>query len=119
LFAVGASLIAWTRVHSTGDAISILLFSCLCWINCTAIEQWEHELGGWPIGLAAACVGIAALLLPLLHRPVLGEAEIASALAFVVLDRARRHFSADAMRVLADVALLSPVFFLPLAGVQL
>ena len=130
LFALGASLAALSRIRSTGDAVSILLFSCLCWINCVAIEQWEQRdpfgsrapllsrLCGWPIGAAAACVALAALLLPLLHRPVLGEAETASALAFVLLDRARRHFSADTLRVLADAALLSPVFFLPVAGVS-
>jgi hypothetical protein len=33
-----------------------------------------------------------------------------------LLDRGRRRFSADALRVLADAALLSPVLFLPLAG---
>jgi len=49
-------------------------------------------------------------------RPILGGAEAASAIAFVILDRERLKLSADALRVLADVALLSPVFFLPLAG---
>jgi hypothetical protein len=124
LFALGATLAAWTRVHSAGDAASILIFSCLCWINCVAIEKWEHsekwehrEVPGWPIGFAAAMVGAAALLLPLLHRPVLGEAETASAFAFVLLDRGRWRFSIDALRVLADVALLTPLVFLPLFGV--
>jgi hypothetical protein len=41
---------------------------------------------------------------------------MASALAFVFLDFRRRRLSADALRVLADVALLTPVVFLPLAG---
>ncbi len=119
LFALGASLAALSRIRSVGDAVSILLFSCLCWINCVAIEQWEQrDPFGWPIGAAAACVALAALLLPLLDRPVLGEAEMASALAFVLLDRARRHLSTDMLRVLADAALLSPVFFLPVAGVS-
>jgi hypothetical protein len=62
------------------------------------------------------CVCAAAFLLLYEHRPVLGGAEMASALAFLLLDRARFRFSADALRVLADAALLSPVFFLPLAG---
>jgi len=39
-----------------------------------------------------------------------GGAEMASALAFLLLDRGRRRFSADALRVLADAALLSPCY---------
>ena len=42
---------------------------------------------------------------------------MASALAFLLLDRGRRRFSADALRALADAALLSPLLFLPIAGV--
>jgi len=138
LFALGASIATWTKVQSTADTLSILLFSCLCWINCVAIEHWENERwqsAGWsrqagdepkevgaflglPIGVAALFVGVAALLFLSEHRPVIGGAETASALAFVWLDRARRRLSADALRVLADVALLSPIFFLPLAGMR-
>ena len=96
----------------------MLLFSCLCWINCAAIEQWEHGGGGFPIGAFAAGVGLAAVALLPQHRPMLGGAEIASALAFVCLDRSRLRLSADALRVLADAALLSPIFFLPLTGIR-
>jgi hypothetical protein len=117
LFALGASLEAWTKIRTAADVITVLLFSCLCWINCAAIEKWESSGGiEWPVGAAALCVGAAAFLLLYEHRPVLGGAEMASALAFLLLDRGRRRFSADALRVLADAALLSPVLFLPIAG---
>lgn len=116
LFALGASLAAWGRVRSAEDFETIFLFSCLCWINCVAISQWEHRQFVWPIGAAAMCVAVAAVILLYQHRPVLSGAETASALAFVLLDRGRDRLSRDALRVLADVALLSPVFFLPLAG---
>jgi hypothetical protein len=117
LFALGASLEAWTKIRTAADVITVLLFSCLCWINCAAIEKWESCRGiEWPVGAAAVCVGAAAFLLLYEHRPVLGGAEMASALAFLLLDRGRRRFSADALRVLADAALLSPVLFLPIAG---
>jgi len=121
LFALGASLAAWAKIQSAADVVTILLFSCLCWINCVAIEQWEHRphAGAWPIGAAALCVAAAALILVHQHRPVLGGAETASALAFVLLDRRRNRLSADALRVLADVALLSPILFLPLASLPL
>jgi len=112
LFALGASLIAWERVASAADVGTILLFSGLCWINCVAIEKWEHRRARWPVGAAALCVAAAAVVLLSRDRPVLSAAEAASALAFVLLDRMRNRLSPDAMRVLADVALLSPVFFL-------
>lgn len=116
LFAVGASLAAWGQVRSAVDVATIVLFSCLCWINCIAIDQWEREDSVLPVGLAAAFVAAAALALLYLNRPVLSGAETASALGFILLDRGRGRLSRDAVRVLADVALLSPLLFLPLAG---
>jgi len=130
LFALGASLAAWNHLRSAEDALSILLFCCLCWVNCFAIEYWERvgttqpfangELSttAWPVGIAAMCVGIAALILLHQHRPVLSGAEAASALGLALLDRGRHRFTADALRVLADVALLSPILFLPVAGMR-
>lgn len=123
LFALGASLAAWGEIRSAADFAAIFLFSCLCWINCMAIEQWERRsFNHWPIGATAMLVAGGAALLLYDHRPVLGGAEVASALAFVFLDglvtsgRGQHRLSGDALRVLADVALLSPVVFLPLAG---
>ncbi len=116
LFALGASLAAWSRIRSAADVATILLFSCLCWINCAAIEKWEHRHRAWPVSLAATCVAAAAVLLLYRERPVLSGAETASAVAFVLLDLGRNRLSKDALRVLADVALLSPALFLPIAG---
>jgi hypothetical protein len=112
LFALGATLSAWTNVRTAVDIGTIVLFSCLCWINCVAIEHWEGE-SEWPIAAPAGFVAVAAAMLLFSSRPVLGGAVAASALCFVLLDSARRHFSRDALRVLADVALLSPLFLLP------
>ena len=117
LFALGASLAAWNHLRSIADVIPILLFSCLCWINCAAIEQWERgDSTGSRIGAAALCVALAAAFLLHQQRPVLSGALTASALGFVMLDHWRRRLTADALRVLADVALLSPILFLPIAG---
>lgn len=119
LFGLGATLSAWPNVRTAVDIEAILLFSCLCWINCIAIEHWESAgESKWPIAAAAGCVALAAVLLLFSSRPVLGGAVAASALCFVLLDRARRRFSRDALRVLADVALLSPLFLLPVAGMH-
>lgn len=118
IFGLGASLAAWTRVETSYDVLTVVLFACLCWINCAAISEWEHGSGRWPIGILAACVGVAAITMLHRERPVLAGAEAASAVAFIMLDRSRLKLSADALRVLADVALLSPVLFLPLAGAR-
>ena len=117
LFGLGATVSAWANVRTAVDIEAIALFSCLCWINCVAIEHWEGE-SKWPVAAAAGFVALAAALLLFSSRPVLGGAVAASALCFVLLDRARRHFSSDALRVLADVALLSPLFLLPVAGMH-
>jgi hypothetical protein len=117
LFGLGATLSAWPNVHTATDIEAIILFSCLCWINCVAIENWEGE-SRWPISAAAGFVALAAIMLLFSSRPILGGAVAASALCFVLLDCARRHFSRDALRVLADVALLSPLFLLPVAGMH-
>lgn len=118
LFALGATLAAWTHVRTAADVLTVVFFSCLCWMNCAAIEHWESGSRGWSVGALAAGVGLAALLCLHQQRPILGAAETASALAFVLLDRSRMRLSADALRVLADVALLSPIVFLPLAGIR-
>jgi hypothetical protein len=117
LFGLGATLSAWPNVRTAADMEAIALFSCLCWINCVAIEHWEGE-SKWPIAAAAGFVALAAVTLLFSSRPVLGGAVAASALCFVLLDCARRRFSRDALRVLADVALLSPLFLLPVAGMR-
>jgi hypothetical protein len=116
LFALGVTVATWNRVRSAVDVETILLFSCLCWINCVAIDQWENGRSRWPISAASLAVGVAALVLLHQNRPMLSGAEAASALAFVFLDRGRNRFTADALRVLADVALLTPILFLPVAG---
>ncbi len=118
IFALGASLAAWTRVETRADVLTVILFSSLCWINCVGIEQWEDGQSRLPIGVLAGCVGLAAILILFRDRPVLAGAEACSAIAFVLLDRGRRKFSADALRVLADAALLSPIVFLPIAGLR-
>jgi len=116
LFALGASLVAWGKVKTAADVATILLFSGLCWMNCVAIQRWEEERLDWSPRIAAIVLGCAAGGLLFAHRPILGGAELASAFAFLLLSHVRRRLSADAVRVLADVALLSPLLFLPLAG---
>jgi len=114
LFGLGASLAAWPGVQTTSDVLAILLFSGLCWMNCVAIDDWErgHELRPSVIAVAGLVAVVAACLLHG-HRPILGAAETAGALGLILLDRLQRRCSPEALRVLADVVLLTPILFLP------
>ena len=119
LFTLGASLATWGHIRSGTDIAIIALFGALCWINCAAIEQWEaRSLAAWPVREASIAVGLVALVFLYDRRPIVSGAETASAFAFVMLDHAKRRLSADALRVLADVALLTPLLFLPVAGLR-
>lgn len=119
LFALGSSLAAWGHVRSPVDVATIVLFCMLCWINCAAIEVWEQRgLSEWPVRLVAIAVGLVAMMFLYDQRPILAGAETASAFAFVALDRAKHRLSPEALRVLADIALLTPALFLPIAGLR-
>jgi hypothetical protein len=114
LFGLGASLAAWPGVRTASDVLAILLFSVLCWMNCAAIDDWERGHALRPSVIAAA--GVVALIAACLlrnQRPILGAAETAGALGLVVLDRLQHRCSPQALRVLADVVLLTPIVFLP------
>jgi hypothetical protein len=117
VFALGVSLTAWPMVHTWVDILAIAQFSVLCWLNCVAIEDWEGGRSAQPAVIAgSACVALIAVLVLREQRPVIACAEVASAFALVAVDRYRSRMSPDAMRVLADVALLSPILFLHVAG---
>ncbi|MCU1338061.1 MAG: hypothetical protein JWO19_3642 [Bryobacterales bacterium] len=119
LFGMGASLAAWPGVQTTSDVLAILLFSCVCWMNCAAIDDWERGDELRPSVIAAAgLVAVTAACLLQDHRPILGGAETAGALGLVLVDRMRRRYSTQALRVLADVVLLTPIVFLPAVWVR-
>lgn len=114
VFALGASLAAWSHVHGTADVLAIGLFSLLCWMNCTAIEDWERgEPARAAVVVAAGLVALASVLFLREQRPIIGCAETAGALGLMLLDRSRGRLSVEAQRVLADVVLLTPLLLLP------
>ena len=113
LFALGTSLPAWGSVRSPHDALTVVLFSILCWVNCIAIEQWENGPARLPVSVIAGIIAVGGLVLLHHDRPILAGAESASLFALVLLDGMHHKLSRDALRVLADVALLTPLVFLP------
>ncbi|MBC8126355.1 MAG: hypothetical protein H8M99_04305 [Gloeobacteraceae cyanobacterium ES-bin-144] len=100
-----------------------LCFAMLCVLNISAIDLWEHAarsadletkaFNELTLTLPLTLLGAASLLYAAMDeeqssRPFFYSILTAAALLYV-LNRARARFSMDALRVLADVALLIPV----------
>jgi hypothetical protein len=125
LFAAASALPAWdeARRRAMGmprhHPLLLLcpLFAVLCWLNCVAIEDWEHHRGGRRIRLLAILTIAAscAALFELMSHPArwLAVATILSSVLFLVLDRSR--LTAAGRRIAADLALLTPLL-LPIAA---
>ncbi|MGH9678524.1 MAG: hypothetical protein ACRD4Y_01095 [Candidatus Acidiferrales bacterium] len=134
IFAAGAAIPAWTRAVESQALLlpAVLLFAALCGLNCIAIECWEHHRGErrwkkppyWLIRWADVriariaaflilCVGCAGAFGP--HSAgqteLLGASAVSLAL-LAALDWQSNALSPQALRVLADAALLTPAFFL-------
>jgi hypothetical protein len=132
LFATGTALATWSRTELSHSfmIVPVLLFTTLCWLNCTAVEYWEwkddgggndaspHPVTLWlgrnlhTISFAIVLCGTVGLCwFPARLQPILA-ASLVSAATLFWLDRNRDRFSPDAQRVLVDVTLLSPALFL-------
>jgi hypothetical protein len=119
LFAAASALPAWdeARRRAMGmprqHPLLLLcpLFAALCWLNCVAIEDWEHHRAGRRIQrlatltIAASC----AALFELMNRPAccVALAAILSGALFLLLDHSR--LKAGGRRIAADLALLTPL----------
>jgi hypothetical protein len=134
IFAGGAAIPAWIHGGAVRNALlpQMLLFAGLCALNCIAIESWEHNRGErqwrkrpyWLIRLADTRIEMIAAVLILCAcsiafivsrngiRADSAAASIISLLILMAIERRSNHLSPQAMRVLADAALLTPVVFL-------
>ncbi len=130
-FACGTSMIAYAfTTFSVWDFVrsrELISFGVLCILNISAIDHWEHSRRSVDPEIKAT--DELALTLPLVllggstlvfaaqdhemtSRPFYYAILTGSALLYI-LNRNRSRFSMDALRVLADVALLVPfVIFL-------
>jgi hypothetical protein len=134
IFAAGAAIPAWTHGTESRKALipAALLFAGLCGLNCIAIECWEHHRGERPwkkrpywliqwadsriVRIAAvliACAGFLGFFGPhIAARMELFGAYVVSLSLIAALDWRSDDLSPQVLRVLADAALLTPVFFL-------
>jgi hypothetical protein len=132
IFAAGVALPAWSRLAARRWEFFVLavLFAAVCALNCVAIEEWEgmreRDAGGGSRPLPTNSTGsgrfaialaiCAALLAPVVRLrgefSAIGAAIAFSAVLILILDLARERISADALRVLVDVALLVPALLI-------
>ncbi len=134
LFALGTCFPVWEHMTQGLGLLlaSYLLYTALCWMNCAAIEfeEWNrlrHRRSGSPhpwtiwmghhftlLSLLAAAVALCLIASGFGHRGWhLLAAELLSALLFAWIHRKGESLSMDHFRVLVDVALFTPLFFLP------
>jgi hypothetical protein len=134
IFAAGAAIPAWIHAEGLRNSLmpEVLLFAGLCALNCLSIECWEHNRGElrwekrpyWLVRLVDTRIEIAATILILCAcsiiffasrngiRAEMAEASILSLLCLMAVERRSNHFSPQALRILADAALLTPALFL-------
>jgi hypothetical protein len=125
LFTTACVLPAWSRTNARTAFCSLLMpavfFALLAWLNCHAIERWESSPKPFAkpqILLFASLLALlgllsATVLSPIQPRPAaLLAAGAASALLLALLDRLRNRLTPLALRVAADLVLLTPVFLL-------
>jgi hypothetical protein len=132
-FSYGTAMTAHLNIGTEGIfhllfSREMLSFAALCTVNISAIHFWEqsrqsadpdfkaaHELAvTLPLALlAGACLLFAVLDQETTRRPLYYAVMMSAALLFV-LNHRRERFSIDALRVLADLALVAPfpVFWL-------
>ena len=133
LFALGTCFPVWEQMTDgvTTLVAAYVLFTALCWTNCAAIEyaEWNRlrrRLFGLPhpwtvwmgrhfmlLSVVAAALALC-LMVSGFARPQwqLLTAELLSALLFALIRYKEESLSIDQFRVLVDVALFTPIFFL-------
>ena len=132
LFAAATAVPAWARITGYNFllASSVILFAILCWLNCVAIENWErrdsdavevpHRTTLWAgrhlqlLAMATALIAATLAFAVPVSRALfaLYLASASSALLFFWLARSERRLTTTQLRIAADAALLTPLFFL-------
>jgi hypothetical protein len=125
IFAAGTTLPVWSqpRGFSWSELSAWALFGLLCVLNCVAIECWENQgasggqsaivpwangrVGWFAVGLAALSL-VATFLVGVSDAAGVAMAMAMAAILTLALHLVRRRLSSDAIRVLADAALLVP-----------
>ncbi len=101
----------------------VALFATVCFLNCAFITKWERDsqdlrersslLNSFPglitrLGVACVVVAVVASVVCVAAATTLAVPVAVSALLLAILDRRESRPSTDALRVAADVVLLTP-----------
>jgi hypothetical protein len=127
LFTAGCALPAFSRAAVQGSmplwplSAAMVFFALLAWLNCHAIERWESDPSAdasrvffLPSLLALLGLLLAFLLfIPEPRSAALVASGAVSALLLALLERKRNSLSPLALRVAADLVLLTPLALLP------
>jgi len=125
-FAYGTAMLAFAHTGFEGDKLlkspELICFVVLCILNISAIDLWEHANHSSDLEIKATdelaltlpltLLGAAALVFALKESEITTRpffyAILTGAALLQILNRTRARYSPDALRVLADVALLVP-----------
>lgn len=127
VFGAGVTLSVWAQTASFQLLLTTFLFAALCSLNCLLIAVWERRvdraqqqpslaltLPHLPILLPPTLIlfSLSTLALtPFLPYPLTLSLSLAAALLWL-LNAYQEAFSRESLRVLADVALLTPLVYL-------
>jgi hypothetical protein len=125
LFTTACTLPAFSRAAVQGShalwplSVGAAFFALLAWLNCHAIDRWESEpsLSNSGISTPAFILAVAGLPVAYMLQPrfaALITVGAASALLLAILDRFRSRLTPLALRVAADLVLLTPLSLLAL-----
>jgi hypothetical protein len=132
VFACATAVPAWSRLAAPQRpllASIIFVFAALCWLNCVAIQKWEHSQDEetpthpstqWaqrqflPLCCIVAILALlAATALPLTMALLLIACALTAVLFFALdLLSKKLPFTTLQLRAAADAALLTPLLFL-------
>ena len=87
---------------------SVGAFAALCGLNCRLIDRWEHSPAS-PLTLDVGIAAFASVSLALVGPSSVALCVTVSVLFLLALHRYRKRLGVRAVRVLADVALLTPL----------
>ncbi len=110
----------WVPFASTRALIPALLLAAVCTLNCIYIHTWENPAAALahPTTILARRhlpqASLAVILIGLLRFTPISLAIVCSVTILILLSQLRHYIESTTLRAAADLALLTPILFLPL-----
>lgn len=123
VFTLACAAPTFTRVSSHYEIllVPVIIFIALAWLNCHAIETWESSFTpivtgihkfAYPLAAAAFAVAMTMVFLHLPRVAALLVMACISTALLGLLDQFRERFTPLALRIAADLVLLTPLTLL-------